>query len=121
MQRFVDALRDHIKRRHTQQAAKIEAMLALFRDLLVVQTYATEDPVLQTAYEQARALVHYMTVKNALSDDEMREGMAKIGMTAEEIEKLMPVAQYQRDFLSEQGNFEHPAVKRARAKAPQRS
>jgi hypothetical protein len=69
----------------------------------------------------ARALVHYMTVKNALSDDEMREGMAKIGMTAEEIEKLMPVAQYQRDFLSEQGNFEHPAVKRARAKAPQRS
>jgi hypothetical protein len=111
--RYVAALRDHIKRRHPQHAAQILGMVNWVEGFLVIDLYQTDDDVLQKGRELSRALIHAATRKNALSDADLEEGLARFGKTAEEIESLMPVATYLRDFLSERGEFQHPAVKQA--------
>jgi hypothetical protein len=113
--RYVAALRDHINRRHPQQAAYIEGMKKWTGEFIVIECYGTEDAVLQKGREYARAILHEMTRKNRLSDSDLKEGLARFGKTTEEIDALMPVAKYLRDFLSEQGEFQHPAVKHAEA------
>jgi hypothetical protein len=108
--RYVTALEDHIKRRHPRESAAITAMQTWMRDILVIGSYRTEDPVLLAGYELARAHVHAATRKNRLSDDNLVEGLAQAGFTSEEIDRIKPIAQYMRDFLSEQGSFAHPKV-----------
>jgi hypothetical protein len=117
--RYVTALYDHIRRRHPQQAMMIEGMKKWVQDLLVIDSYATEDPVLQKGREFARAVLHAQTQKNSMSDADLKEGLAHFGKTAPEIEALMPIAQYVRDFLEEKGQFQHPAVAHAMAQAKQ--
>jgi len=120
--RFVNALHSHILEKHVEQAMRLKTTYAAFaetfKDLLTLQCYATEDPVLQAAIEAARAPIHALTRRNMLTDDDMRQQLAKLGMSERDIKRVMPIAQYLRDFLSEQGNFEHPTVKQARAAAP---
>lgn len=108
--RYVIALEDHIKRRHAREWAAVVAMQTWMRDILVIGSYQTEDPVLSAGYELARAHVHAATRKHRLSDENLVEGLAQAGFTAQEIERIKPVAQYMRDFLSESGAFQHPKL-----------
>ena len=112
--RFVMALGDHLKRKHPEVIPSGAAFIQLFGDVCILQHYTSQEPIVVSAYEVARALVHAMTRKNVLTDDDLREGLAQFGKDAAEVEALMPIARYLRDFLSEQGQFEHPAVKAAR-------
>lgn len=120
--RFVNALYSHVMEKHPEQHARLkatrDALAEQFKDLLTLQCYATEDPVLQAAIEAARAPIHALTRKNMLTDDDMRHRLAELGMSAGQIARVMPIAQYLRDFMGEQGKFEHPAVKQMREAAP---
>jgi len=120
--RFVAALHQHVRDRHAEQAIRLKdtytAFGETFRDLLVLQCYATEDPVLQAAIEAARAPIHALTRRNTMTDDQLREFLAKHGATKAHMGFLLPAAQELRDFLCEQGKFEHPLVKKAREAAP---
>jgi hypothetical protein len=115
---------------HMQQAiamsAAAKAFAQQFREMLTVQCYATEDPLLQAAYDAARAPIHALTRKHSMSDEQLErlltEKLSANGfMTAQQVKQAsmlaMPIARYIRDVLSEQGEFEHPAVKAAREAA----
>lgn len=114
--RWVRGFYGHLRDRHTEVIAWLESCAALLRDVLIVSQYATENQVVAQAFEYGRAVCHASTRKNTMTDDEMRGKLAAL-MSAKQIDQVMPVAQYLRDFLSEQGNFEHPAVKQAREQA----
>jgi hypothetical protein len=121
------ALYGHIRINHMQQAlvmsATAKAFAQQFREMLTVQCYATEDPLLQAAYDAARAPIHALTRKHSMSDEQLErlltEKLSANGfMTTAQVKQAsmlaMPIARYIRDVLSEQGEFEHPAVKAAR-------
>ena len=125
--RFMLALHEHVRLHHLAQShamsATAKALAQQFQEMLIVQCYATEDPLLQQAYDAARAPIHALTRKHSMTDEQLgrllTEKLSANGfMTAQQVKQAsmlaMPIAKYIRDVLSEQGEFEHSAVKAAR-------
>jgi len=122
IQQFVIALYRHLAEQHRKESDRKEQtamyLAAAIRDLVTLQHYTTDDSVLAAAIDAARAPVHAMTRKYALTDEQLQALIAE-AIPASPFSKAiedaaMPIARKIRDLLSEQGEFEHPAVKAAR-------
>src|SRR5271169_6140955 len=64
--RFVMALGEHLKAKHPQEIPKSQGFLTLFADICILQNYASEDPIVSSAYEYARAIVHAITRRHTM-------------------------------------------------------
>ncbi len=126
--RIIGMFHQHIHHAHSRYLKEIVQRAALFQasmiGLGVLDCYHTSEPAILEAYDRARAPIHAATRKNTLSDAELEELVCKAVPSSPFREAMskgaLPIAQQIRDFLSEQGTHEHPAVKAAREAVPQK-
>ncbi len=126
--RIIGMFHQHMQHIHSrylkeilQRASVVQASMI---GLGVLDCYHTSEPSILEAYDQARAPIHAATRKNMLADEALREMIVDHTppgpFSKALIDAAMPLARNIRDFLSEQGDYEHPAIKAAREAVPQK-
>jgi hypothetical protein len=109
---FIHALILHLNREHPQQfQAFTRAMVTLannFAGWLALQNFEITDPNLLKSQEELRTFAHSITRKNDLTDAEITDKIVSLEpLTAE---KVTALCKEWRDFLTEQGRYQTPAV-----------
>jgi hypothetical protein len=120
--RVMQSLVRHLQHSHPahmkEVAQRTQILSASLYGIQVVQSYEIADPAMLLEYDKARAPLHALTRKNTLTDAQLEtvlsEKLAESPFKAMALKAAMPIAKWLRDFLSEEGEFEHPTVKQAR-------
>lgn len=117
--RYVQALTDHIRKKHPESYAQIYAMAQIMMALLVVKEFETTDPGVETAREQLRNFIHRMTRKNDVTETDIQVRLEHIddsvtfferdGKDAIDKDRILDELRDFRDFLLEEGDYA-PAV-----------
>jgi hypothetical protein len=120
--RVMRSLVRHLQHSHPEHMKEIaqqtQILSASLYGIQIVQSYEIADPVMLLEYDKARAPLHALTRKNTLTDAQLEtvltEKLAPTVYKLMAIRAAMPIAKWLRDFLSEEGEFEHATVKQAR-------
>ena len=126
--RMMASLHRHLEKYHLQHFIEIireaTGFYAGMMGLKLIQSYHVGDAALLAASEITRAPIHAATRKNTLTNEELQRMVANTipaSPFAKSLENAaMPLARKIRDFLSEQGEYEHPVVRQARESAPEK-
>jgi len=120
--RVMQSLVRHLQHSHPAHmkeiAQRVQVLSMSLYGIQVVQSYEIADPVMLLEYDKARAPLHALTRKKTLTDAQLEtvlgEKLAPGPFNSMALKAAMPIAKWLRDFLSEEGEFEHPTVKQAR-------
>lgn len=122
--RYVQALTDHIRKKHPEAYAHIYAMAQIMMALLVVREFETTDPGVGTAREQLRNFIHRMTRKNDVTETDMLVRLERIddavrfferdGKDAIDKDRILDELRNLRNFLLEEGEYQPAAPDEAR-------
>jgi hypothetical protein len=102
---FVQKLAEHLQEKHPEAMQLIGMNIQDITGFLIVSVFQTQDPTLAGKLEGVRHTLHTVTRRIQITDQTIVEGLARLGMSTEEIEKVSPIMRDMRDALTEQGLY----------------
>ena len=113
--RFVTGLAKHLKQAHPQEIERLKIETALLQNQfigwLTLQKFETTDPQLLLSQQRIRVWLHTLTRKNQLTDADVLDRVARLGLDKPEAEQVETLCKEIRDFMGEQGVY-NPMVER---------
>jgi hypothetical protein len=103
---FVHALYNHIEKFHQPQSMQISGSVQQYVSYLVGQAFTITDPQLVAMAEAVRAALHHFSQKYTVTDEEILDRVAKIGLENPEHEEgINLLIRDLRDLLTESGRY----------------
>lgn len=103
--RFVTHLMEHVQIKHPQAMQQISGAIQEYMGFLVLSMFQCQDPRLAEMYEGVRASIHKVSTRLTISDDEIRDRIARLGLDPDQEEGLNTLLRDMRDLLTEQGRY----------------
>ena len=102
---FVTKLMEHVQQKHPAIMQQISGALQEYTGFLVLTMFQWQDPQLQKMHESVRASIHKVSTRFTISDDEIQDRIARLGLEPEQEEGLNTLLRDMRDLLTEQGRY----------------
>lgn len=103
--KFVGALVEHIQKKHPQAMPNISAAVQEFTGFLVISMFEVADPKLQEMTEHVRASLAKLSRRFNISNEDIQDRVARMGLDPEEEDGLNTLLRDMRDLLTEQGSY----------------
>ena len=103
--KFVMALVAHLQKKHPEVMQHISGMAQEFTGYLALRMFIIEDPHLITGQENVRATLQQFSRRNRITDAEITDRVARLGLNAEQEEDLSVLLRDMRDVLCEEGQY----------------
>jgi hypothetical protein len=111
--RFVEGLIKHLASNHKQQFQEFRQNMVLlanqFAAWLALQSFEISDPNLQKSQEELRRWVHTLTRKNQLTDADLLDRIARIGLAEADAARTLELCKEIRNCLTEQAQYGQPS------------
>jgi hypothetical protein len=102
---FVTALAAHVQKKHPDLMNQLAASAQEWMGYLTVALFNIEDPSLLRMREHVRARMQLYTRKTTISDAEIQDRVARIGLDSEQEEGVNLLLRDMRDILTESGKY----------------
>jgi hypothetical protein len=96
---------EHVQKKHPQAMMQISGSIQEFMGFLVVSMFQCEDPKLSQLQERVRASIAKVSRKLTITNEEIQDRVARLGLDPDEEEGLQTLLRDMRDLLTEQGNY----------------
>ena len=103
--KFVTALLDHVQKKHPKAMMQISGAIQEYMGFLIVTMFQCEDPKLAQLQEQVRASIFKVSRRLTITDAEIQDRVARLGLDPDEEEGLQTLLRDMRDLLTEQGSY----------------
>lgn len=105
LRKFVKRLTEHLKTRHPDAMALIDANVEDIKGVMVSGMFSTQDPLIAVCAERARYTLHTVTRKTQITDETIFDRLKNNGINQDAIDTVLPVMRDMRDELTEQGQY----------------
>ena len=103
--KFVTALMEHVQKKHPQHMQQISGAIQEYMGFLIVTMFQCEDPKLAQLQERVRASIFKVSRRLTITNEEIQDRVARLGLDPDEEEGLQTLLRDMRDLLTEQGNY----------------
>jgi hypothetical protein len=103
--KFVAALMNHMDSKHPEQMAKMKGSIEQYVGFVLGVAFEIEDPQLLQMREDVRAALHRFTRREFITDADILDRVARIGLNPEEQEGVYTLLRDMRDILCEEGRY----------------
>ena len=106
--KFVTALMEHVSKKHPQAMQQIAGAVQEYMGFLIVTMFQCQDPQLSQLQERVRASIAKVSRKLTITNEEIQDRVARLGLDPDEEEGLQTLLRDMRDLLTEQGSYAPP-------------
>ena len=103
--RFVEMLIDHLQQKHPAQLQQISGAVQEYFGFLTLMGCECQDPHIAAYYERVRASIARASRRLTITDEEIQDRIARLGLDPEQEEGLQVLLRDMRDLLTEQGRY----------------
>jgi hypothetical protein len=102
---YIGELQKHIEKKHPEQFVAMRQTILQITGWTAVSAFEVQDPLIRTLQEAVRAALHKFTRRLFITDAEIQDRAARLGLDAEQQEGLVMLLRDMRDLLTEEGAY----------------